>query len=88
MFPDGGCLHNTIKNAAQCITCLPIKPNNIINIKCDLFFDNSPEYNITDKELDYEPNASIMHLSVYTYQRICATHGLHAVTEHDVMFVL
>ena len=38
VFPDGECLHATIKNAAQFITCLTIKPNNIINIKCDLVF--------------------------------------------------
>ena len=38
VFIDGECLHATIKDAAQCITCLPIKANNIINIKCDLGF--------------------------------------------------
>ena len=35
-FTDGEFLHATIKYAAQCITCLPIKPKNMINIKCDL----------------------------------------------------
>ena len=35
VFPDGGCLHGTIKYAAQYI---PIKPNNMIHIKCDLGF--------------------------------------------------
>ena len=39
MFPDGEYLHATIKDTDQCIiTCLPIKPNNMINIKCDLGF--------------------------------------------------
>ena len=44
VFPDGECLHATIQDAAQCITCLPIKPNNIIHIKCALgFCDECPE---------------------------------------------
>ena len=38
VFPDGGCLHDTIKYEAHCITCLTIKPDNMINIKCDLGF--------------------------------------------------
>ena len=32
------CLHDTIKYAAHFITCLHVKPNNIIHIKCDLGF--------------------------------------------------
>ena len=38
VFPDDECLHATIKDAAQCITCLSIKPNNMIHIKFDLVF--------------------------------------------------
>ena len=44
VFPDGECLHATIKDADQCISCTPIKLNNIIHIKRDLFFcDNCPD---------------------------------------------
>ena len=47
VFPDGECLHDTIKDADQCITCISIKPNNMILIKCALYFcDEYPEYNI------------------------------------------
>ena len=43
-FLGGGCLHATIKDVAQCITCLPIKRKNMIHIKCDLgFCDEFPE---------------------------------------------
>ena len=38
VFPYGECLHATIKYEVQWITCIPIKPNNMINIKCDLGF--------------------------------------------------
>ena len=38
MFLDGECLHAYIKYAAHYITCLPIKPKNMIHIKCDLGF--------------------------------------------------
>ena len=38
VFIYGECLHDTIKYSAQCITCIPIKPNNMIHIKCDLGF--------------------------------------------------
>ena len=78
LFPYGEFLHATIKYAAQCITCLPIKPNNMIPIKFSLgFYDEFPEYNIPNKELDDGPNASIIHFSVYTYyQGRCATHGI------------
>ena len=38
LFQDGEYLHATIKDAAQCITCIPIKPKNIIEIKCTLGF--------------------------------------------------
>ena len=44
MFTDGECLHATIKDATQCITCLPIKPKNMTNIKRDFgFFYEYPE---------------------------------------------
>ena len=36
VFPDGECSHATIKDDAQCIYFIPIKPKNIINIKGDL----------------------------------------------------
>ena len=69
VFPDDESLHATIKDSAQCITCLPIKPKNMIHIKCALgFFDEFPEYNVINEELDDGPNASIIHFSVYTYQ--------------------
>ena len=65
VFPDGGFLHANIKYAAQCITYLPIKPMNMINIKCALVFnDECPEYNIPNEELDGGPNDSIIHFSV------------------------
>ena len=38
VFLYGEYLHATIKNSAQCITFLPIKPNNMIHIKCALSF--------------------------------------------------
>ena len=38
VFPDGNFLHDTIKGSSQSITCIPIKPNNMINIKCDMGF--------------------------------------------------
>ena len=76
VFPDGECLHTTIKDAVECITCLPIKPKNMIRIKCALgFCDECPEYNIPSEELDDGPNASIIHFSVYTYQGRCSIHG-------------
>ena len=44
VFPDGEFLHDIITDADQCITYLHIKTNNMINIKCDLFFcDECPE---------------------------------------------
>ena len=33
VFPDGEFLHATIKDAAQCITCISIKPNNMIHVE-------------------------------------------------------
>ena len=38
VFPDDEVLHATIKDADQCITCIPIKPKNMIHINCDLGF--------------------------------------------------
>ena len=38
VFPDGECLHALIKYGAWRITCIPIKPRNIIHINCDLGF--------------------------------------------------
>ena len=69
VFPDGQLLHVTIKDAAQCISCTPIKPNNIIYMKWALgFFDEFIDYIIPDEEVDDGPNASLIHFSVYTYQ--------------------
>ena len=77
MFPGGECLHATIKYADNCITCILIKPNNIIHIKCASgFCDEYTDYNITNEGLDDEPKASIFHFSEYTYQGRCATHGI------------
>ena len=46
---DGEVLHDTIKYADQCITCNPIKIENMINIKYDLgFCDKRSEYIILD----------------------------------------
>ena len=76
MFPDGECLHATFKDAAQFITCIPIKTNNMVHINCALdFCDYFPEYNIPDEELDYGPNDSMINFIVYTHQRRCATNG-------------
>ena len=38
VLPDSEFLHATIKYSAKYITCFPIKPNNMIHIKCDLGF--------------------------------------------------
>ena len=38
VFPVGECLHAKIKDAAHCITFIPIKPNNIVHINCALGF--------------------------------------------------
>ena len=49
VFPYGGVLHATIKYEAQCTTCIPIKPKNMINIKCNLgFYDECRRYIIPD----------------------------------------
>ena len=67
MFPEGECLHATINDAGQCITCIPNKPNNIIHIKFEFLYV-CPEYIISDEELYDGPNAPLIHFSVYTYQ--------------------
>ena len=77
LFLCGECLHATIKDNAQCVTCLPIKSKNTMNINCSSgFYDKYPEYNIRDEELDDGLNASIIYSSVYTYQANCATYGI------------
>ena len=38
VFPYGECLQDTTKDAADCITCYPIKPKNMINMNCALGF--------------------------------------------------
>ena len=77
VFLDSECLYATIRDAYQCITCPNIKPNNMVNIKCDLSFcDAFPECNITDEELYDGQNDSLIHFSVYTHQVICVTHGV------------
>ena len=44
VFPDAECLHATTNDAAQQITCLNIKPKNMISINFDLdFCDERPE---------------------------------------------
>ena len=49
VFPDGECLHVTIKYSAQWISCTTIKPNNIIHMKCALdFCDKFPKYIIPE----------------------------------------
>ena len=49
----------------------------MINIKCDLgFCDEWTEYNITNEELEDEPNSSLMYFSVHNYQGRCETHGI------------
>ena len=37
VFPEGAFFCATIRDAAQCIACIPIKPNNIIHIQYDYF---------------------------------------------------
>ena len=57
MFTYGECLHATSKEADHYIACIPVKPNNMINIKCALgFCDECNEYNIIDEELYYGTN--------------------------------
>ena len=47
----------------------------MIHIKFDSSFcDEFLEYNITNEEIDYGPNALLIHFSVYTYQGRCETH--------------
>ena len=49
-FLDSENLHATIKYSGQWIFCTPVKPNNIINIKCALVFcDKCLEYIIPDE---------------------------------------
>ena len=56
LFPYGECLHVNIKDADQCITCLPILKY-MININCASdFCGECPEYNIPDEELSGVPN--------------------------------
>ena len=44
VFPYGEFLRATTKDASHCISCTPIKPNNIIHIKCALgFCDDFPK---------------------------------------------
>ena len=58
MFTYGEFLYATIKDAAQCISYIPIKPKNMINIKCTLWFcDECTENNILDEKLDDGTNA-------------------------------
>ena len=50
VFPDDEFLHDNINDSAQCITCLTIKPRNIIHINPALgFCDEYPECNITNE---------------------------------------
>ena len=77
VFLDGEFLHAISNDAVKWITSITIKPNNTIHIKCDLVFgDKFPDYSITDEELYDEPNVPLIYFSVYTYQGICATHGI------------
>ena len=74
---DGYFLHSTIKIAAQFMSCTPIKPNNIINMKCTLGFCNEfTEYNIPDEEIQYGPKATLFPLSFYPDQERCAKYGI------------
>ena len=69
VFPDGECLHATIKDVSQCISCTPINPNNSIQMNCDLgFCDKFPKYIIPDKQFYYGPDSLLILFSVYTYQ--------------------
>ena len=49
----------------------------MIHIKDDLVFcDECFEYNIPDEELYDGTNSSLIYFNVYSYQGICATHGI------------
>ena len=86
-FPDGECLHATIKYVDQCISSTPIKPKNLIHIKFALgFYDKFTKYIIPDEELDCGQNTSLIHFSVYIYQFICAKHGI--ITNGPTLFKL
>ena len=52
VFPDGECFYDKIKDADQCITCLPIKPKNMINFRCAFLFYECTNCNIPNEELD------------------------------------
>ena len=69
-------LHSNIKDADECITCLPIKSNNLFHINCALVFNECLDYNIPNEELDNIPNVSFVNFSVYAYQGRCATRGI------------
>ena len=50
VLPAGEFLHDTIKDAAQCISYTPIKPKNIMNMKYALgFCHECTKYIITDE---------------------------------------
>ena len=77
VFPDVECSHSTIKDAALCIACTPVKPNNIIHMKCALvFLYKFPNYIIHNEELYGEPNGPLICFSVYIHQVRCAKHGI------------
>ena len=45
VFPDGEVLHDSIRDAAQFITCIRTKPKNMIHVKSALgFYDGCSEY--------------------------------------------
>ena len=62
---------------SKIISCTPIKPNNIIHMKCALdLCDEFLEYIIPDEDLYNRPNSPLFDLSVYTCQGVCAKHGI------------
>ena len=68
LLPDVECLRDTTKDTDQLIACTPIKPKNIIYMKCALVFcDECPNYSIPD-EVYGGLNDPFIHFSVYSYQ--------------------
>ena len=77
VFPVGECLHDTNKDVYKSSVCYPIKPKNIIHMKCDLlFFDKFTKWIIPDEELDDGPHDTLVIFSYYTYQLRLGKHGI------------
>ena len=70
-------MHSNLKDAAPFIRSNLIKPENIINMKCDLCFcDEFPNCIIPDEKLDDGTNNPLVYFGIYTYQGIFSNYGI------------